>query len=97
MRDAAEGLRFLKAVAVTMSFVGRAGPEAAEAVEPWCEAPIRLEPATRTSWQMLGRIIRHVLGVLDDRQGPSAVLLPALHAEVLHEIDATAATPQTGG
>jgi hypothetical protein len=96
----AGGLAYLQAVSVTMHFFGSVGQTLLEdealGVLELCERLAEAEPASRAGWLLLARVLRHLLGALDEAGDPRAALLHELHRDVMAHADHAAPARQNG-
>ena len=94
-RELREGLAFLQGVALAMFFLRglAADLEDAEAlgIPDVLERLMTTEPVSREAWQLLARVVRHLLTAAEDRLDPRVLLLRELHRETMRHVDRTAA------
>jgi hypothetical protein len=92
-------LAYMETLTLTMHFVSRLerGAVDAQGLPAACERLIRAEPGSLEGWRLLARVVRFVLGALDERGDPRTVLVRELHADVLTAADRAAAGVRLNG
>jgi hypothetical protein len=99
MRALKEAVAYVQAVTLTMFFVGRL--DLAEA-ERWGLAETLEQlavavPASREGWQLLARVIRHVVAELEEQGDPRLLIAAELLDEVMARVDRMAAPRRRKG
>lgn len=94
-----EALQYVEAVTLTMFFVGRLDLSEAEewGLAETLERLTVAAPASREGWQLLGRVVRHVVAELEVQHDPRLLIAAELLDEVMRHVDRKAATGRRKG
>jgi hypothetical protein len=96
-----EALNYVASVSVAMYFLAHSDPRLIEdeglGVLDACLRLAEVEPASAAGWQLLGRVLRHLVAALEEAGDVKAVLLRELHASVMGRVDRAATVRPNGG